>query len=169
MSFVQSYRTFLNVPEPDKTLIPAQELFEKVTLLLGELGEEGQIDIEVVVDPEDLELFIDEKQITQVLLNLGKNAQQALRNQENTAPEKIQGRIRFLAGIDDKGKKIVKVWDNGPGISPENLDEIFVPFFTTKNTGTGIGLSLSKQIMRLHGGSIQVASKENTVFTLTFE
>ncbi len=169
MGFVQSYRTFLNVPEPDKALIHAQELFEKVTLLLGEHGEEDSIDIEIVVDPEDLELFIDEKQITQVLLNLGKNAQQALQNGGGTAPEQDRGKIRFLAGIDEKGKKIVKVWDNGPGISPEHLDEIFVPFFTTKHTGTGIGLSLSKQIMRLHGGSIQVASKENTVFSLTFD
>ncbi len=169
MGFVQSYRTFLNVPEPDKALIHAQELFEKVRLLLGEHGEEDSIDIEILVDPEDLELFIDEKQITQVLLNLGKNAKQALQNGRKTVPEHCRGKIRFLAGIDEKEKKIVKVWDNGPGISPEHLDEIFVPFFTTKNTGTGIGLSLSKQIMRLHGGSIQVASKENTVFTLTFE
>jgi nitrogen fixation/metabolism regulation signal transduction histidine kinase len=161
MSFVQSYRTFLNVPEPDKDLIPAQNLFEKVRLLMGEQKGEGQIDVEIIVDPEHLELFIDEKQITQVLVNLGKNAQQALQNQED-------GRITFAAGIDDAGKKVVQVRDNGPGIAPENLDEIFVPFFTTKNTGTGIGLSLSKQIMRLHGGNIQVVSKGTTVFTLTF-
>ncbi|HET8735524.1 MAG TPA: ATP-binding protein [Pricia sp.] len=194
MDFVQSYRTFLNVPEPDKQLIPARKLFEKVMLLLDESDDQNQIDIAVVVDPEDLELFVDEKQITQVLLNLGKNAQQALANQANNASrnttpenpgpentaigktmpgnkvsENIQGHIKFLAGFDAKNRKIVKVWDNGPGIAPEILEEIFVPFFTTKNTGTGIGLSLSKQIMRLHGGSIQVASKENTVFTLTFD
>ena len=66
-------------------------------------------------------------------------------------------------------KKYIQVWDNGPGISPELMDEIFVPFFTTKNTGTGIGLSLSKQIMRLHGGRIRVVSNENTLFTLTFD
>ena len=177
MGFVQSYRTFLSVPEPDKTLIPARNLLEKIMLLMGENNEQEHIDIEVIVDPEDLELFIDEKQITQVLFNLGKNARQSLRKQEHSAStEKTasdqsgkKGQIKFLAGIDDRGKKIVKVWDNGPGIPQEHLDEIFVPFFTTKNSGTGIGLSLSKQIMRLHGGSIQAASKENTVFTLTFE
>ena len=76
--------------------------------------------------------------------------------------------IKFTAGLNKKGEKIIQIWDNGPGISPELIDEIFVPFFTTKNTGTGIGLSLSKQIMRLHGGSIQVISRENTLFTLTF-
>ncbi|WP_373517700.1 PAS domain-containing sensor histidine kinase [Pricia sp.] len=177
MGFVQSYRTFLSVPEPDKTLIPAQNLLEKIKLLIGGDSGQEQIDIEVIVDPKDLELFIDEKQITQVLFNLGKNAQQSLRIQESSAStdktsldrSDKKEQIKFLAGIDDKGKKIVKVWDNGPGIPQEHLDEIFVPFFTTKNTGTGIGLSLSKQIMRLHGGSIQAASKENTVFTLTFD
>lgn len=177
MGFVQSYRTFLNVPEPDKALIPAQNLLEKIRLLMGGDSHQEQIDIEVIVDPEDLELFIDEKQITQVLLNLGKNAQQSLKNQESSAStDKASSdksdkkeQIKFLAGIDEKGKKIVKVWDNGPGIPKEHIDEIFVPFFTTKSTGTGIGLSLSKQIMRLHGGSIRAASKENTVFTLTFD
>ncbi|MGB7395573.1 MAG: ATP-binding protein [Pricia sp.] len=162
MSFVQSYRTFLNVPEPDKTLISARELFDKVQLLMGEQSGDGHIDIEIMVDPEELELFIDEKQITQVLVNLGKNAKQALENKDD-------GHITFAAGIDETGKKVIQVRDNGPGVSPENLDEIFVPFFTTKTTGTGIGLSLSKQIMRLHGGSIRVSSGELTIFTLTFE
>lgn len=152
MSFVQSYRTFLSMPEPDKTLINAQKLLEKIRLLMVEDSGQGEINIEVVVNPNDLELFIDEKQITQVLLNLGKNAQQAIRNQDKTKSENGQASIKFLVGIDTNNKKVVKVWDNGPGIPKELLDEIFVPFFTTKNTGTGIGLSLSKQIMRLHGG-----------------
>ncbi|KKN28789.1 hypothetical protein LCGC14_0850680 [marine sediment metagenome] len=169
MGFVQSYRTFLSIPEPDKSLISAKKLLEKIKLLLGEHSVEERIKIEVIVDPEELELFVDEKQITQVLLNLGKNAQQSLCNYENAISDNHVGLIKFLAGYDTKNKKIVRVWDNGPGISSENLEEIFVPFFTTKNSGTGIGLSLSKQIMRLHGGSIEAASKENTVFTLTFD
>lgn len=162
MSFVQSYRKFLSVPEPDRQLIPAQKLFEKVAILMENESKRSKTKIELISDPENLELFIDEKQLTQVLLNLGKNAQQSLENQEN-------GKIKFLAGINEKNKKFIKVWDNGPGIPPDLIDEVFVPFFTTKNTGTGIGLSLSKQIMRLHRGSIQVASSENTVFTLTFD
>lgn len=162
MSFVQSYRTFLSVPEPDKKLIPAQKLLEKVRLLIEERTGEDHIKIELLIDPKNLELFIDEKQITQVLVNLGKNAKQSLENQADR-------KIKFVAGIDNKNKKFIKVWDNGPGIPEDLIDEIFIPFFTTKNTGTGIGLSLSKQIMRLHGGSIQVVSNENTVFTLTFD
>lgn len=161
MSFVQSYRTFLSIPDPDKEIISANKLLDKIRLLIDSDVASGNLKIETIVDPLDLELFIDEKQITQVLLNLGKNAKQSLGNQEN-------GILKFTAGLNKKGEKIIQVWDNGPGISPEHIDEIFVPFFTTKNTGTGIGLSLSKQIMRLHGGSIQVISRENTAFTLTF-
>lgn len=161
MSFVQSYRKFLSIPEPDKEIITAKTLLDKIKLLLDSEGVGGNLKIETTIDPLDLELFIDEKQITQVLLNLGKNAKQSLDNQEN-------GLIKFMAGLNKKGEKIIQVWDNGPGISSQLIDEIFVPFFTTKNTGTGIGLSLSKQIMRLHGGSIQVISRENTLFTLNF-
>ena len=162
MSFVQSYRTFLSVPEPDRELIPAKKILERVKLLLQEYTSEHNITLEFQYEPENLELYIDEKQLTQVLLNLGKNAQQSLEYQED-------GRILIQAGIDPQGKKYITVTDNGPGIPPERLDEIFVPFFTTKNAGTGIGLSLTKQIMRLHGGSIRVVSNETTTFTLTFE
>lgn len=162
MSFVQSYRTFLSVPKPDRKLIPAKKILEKVRLLLQEYTSTHPTTLNAVCEPQDLELYIDEKQLTQILLNLGKNAQQSIENQKD-------GSILIYAGIDTQGKKFISVTDNGPGISDEHIDEIFVPFFTTKNTGTGIGLSLSKQIMRLHGGSIRVISNENTTFTLTFE
>ncbi|SHI35150.1 sensor histidine kinase [Pseudozobellia thermophila] len=162
MNFVQSYRKFLSVPDPDRELIPAIRLLDKVKMLLGEKSGISKAEIELSVVPKDLELYIDVKQITQVLVNLGKNAQQSLGDQEN-------GKIELWAGIDKKNKKFIQVRDNGPGISPDMIDEIFVPFFTTKRTGTGIGLSLSKQIMRLHRGNIQVNSNEETVFTLTFD
>ncbi|QLG45702.1 sensor histidine kinase [Costertonia aggregata] len=163
MSFVQSYRTFLSVPEPDRELVPAHKILAKTKILLNEQKDSFAVQIETLIEPQELELFIDQKQITQVLLNLGKNAQQSLQNQEDAT-------IRIIAGVNEMDKKYVQVWDNGPGIPPELIDEIFVPFFTTKNTGTGIGLSLSKQIMRLHGGSLRVVSKENnTVFTLAFD
>ncbi len=162
MSFVQSYRTFLSVPEPDKELVSAIHVLERVSVLLNEQKENSKIDIEISIEPNNLELYIDQKQIIQVLLNLGKNAKQSMENQEN-------GSIKFIAGIDELNKKYIKVWNNGPTIPPDILNEIFVPFFTTKSSGTGIGLSLSKQIMRLHGGSIHVISDENTQFTLTFD
>ncbi len=163
MEFVQSYRSFLSLPKPDKTLVGAQRLLEKVKLLMDQENYSGKVKFETLVDPEDLELFIDEKQISQILINLSKNALQSLAGQE-------KGVLMISSGIAQDGKKYIAVRDNGPGIAPELIDEIFVPFFTTKNTGTGIGLSLSKQIMHLHGGTIKVHSVPNreTAFVLFF-
>jgi two-component system, NtrC family, nitrogen regulation sensor histidine kinase NtrY len=162
MGFVQSYRTFLSVPEPDRALVRATALLEKITLLLPK-PEAQNIETQIVIEPQDLTLFIDEKQMTQVLLNLAKNALESLTGQEN-------GSLLFKAGINMEEKKYMVVEDNGPGISPELQEQIFVPFFTTKTTGTGIGLSLSKQIMRLHKGTIRVSSAPGkTQFTLVFD
>ena len=113
--------------------------------------------------PEDLELYIDDKQISQILINLCKNAIQSIGKQEN-------GKVKLFARINSDGSKIIEVWDNGLGIPKEIMDEIFLHFFTTKQRGTGIGLSLSKQIMHLHGGSVKAYSIPNkqTVFTLLF-
>ncbi|MEA1786522.1 ATP-binding protein [Arenibacter sp. GZD96] len=163
MDFVQSYRSFLNVPKPDKTIVHVLNLLEKVKVLMGqEKGTNNTITLEVDVTPTNLELFIDEKQILQVLINVVKNAFQAMSEQEG-------GKIQLSAGQNLQGKKYIEVKDNGPGIAPELIDEIFVPFFTTKKKGTGIGLSLSKQIMHVHGGSIKVRSEpEETSFYFIF-
>lgn len=162
MNFVQSYRSFLSLPKPDKSLIKAQRLLDKVKVLMNQENDQTHIEFEVVADPKDLELYLDEKQISQILINLSKNALQSLQDQE-------KGKIKIVAGLTKEGKKYIQVIDNGPGIPPELIDEIFVPFFTTKDTGTGIGLSLSRQIMHLHGGNIQVNSNNFTVFTLSFD
>lgn len=161
MEFVQSYRSFLSLPKPDKSLVSAQRLLDKIIVLMGQENQQRHIAFNIEVNPDDLALFIDEKQISQILINLTKNAFQSLGDQEG-------GAIKITAGLLKDNKKYISVWDNGPGIPPELIEEIFVPFFTTKNTGTGIGLSLSKQIMHLHGGSMSVLSRENTRFTLTF-
>jgi len=161
MEFVQSYRSFLSLPKPDKTLVSALRLLDKIKVLMSQENENNHISFEIEIDPSNLELYIDEKQISQILINLCKNAFQSLGDQNG-------GAIKIAAGISKDHKKYISVWDNGPGIPPDLIEEIFVPFFTTKNTGTGIGLSLSKQIMHLHGGSITVVSKENTRFTLMF-
>lgn len=163
MDFVQSYRSLLSLPKPDKSIVSVQKLLERVNVLMDQENRDKAVHFTVGTDPADLELFIDEKQISQILVNLGKNALQSLREQEN-------GQIRIRAGIDEKGKKYIQVADNGPGIPPDLINEIFIPFFTTKNTGTGIGLSLSKQIMHLHGGTIKVHSLPygETSFKLTF-
>ncbi|MGB0521820.1 MAG: sensor histidine kinase [Flammeovirgaceae bacterium] len=160
-SFVDSYRTLLSIPEPNREFVQVKSLLDNLLLLIN--PEASNIKIEVSVNQEDLEFFIDKKQIIQILLNLSKNAIQSVKDHEH-------GVIKISAGIEDQNKKFIKVTDNGPGIAPELLDKIFVPFFTTKNNGTGIGLSISKQILRLHDGTIKVKSipYKETSFTLYF-
>ncbi|MEM9363862.1 MAG: ATP-binding protein [Bacteroidota bacterium] len=162
MDFVQSYRTLLSVPEPDRILINGFNLLNKIEILMETQAEKSGIEFSINCDPLNLELYIDEKQISQVLLNLCKNALQSTENTEG-------GRVQLLAR-QEGNLKIVEVKDNGPGIPEDLLEEIFVPFFTTKTEGTGIGLSLSKRVMQLHGGSLKVHSIPNkeTVFRLTF-
>ncbi|NER13038.1 histidine kinase [Leptobacterium flavescens] len=163
MSFVQSYRSFLNVPVPDKKIIKLQELTEKVKVLLSREIEVHSVSFDLVANEDDLEVFADEKQITQVLINLAKNAVQSFDGQEDR-------KVQLIYGIDQDKKKYIEVRDNGPGIPEDIIDQIFVPFFTTKDTGTGIGLSLSKQIMQLHGGTLKVRSalNEGTSFLMVF-
>ncbi|MEK6155488.1 ATP-binding protein [Flavobacteriaceae bacterium 3-367] len=163
MEFVQSYRSLLNVPAPDKSIIKANALLNKVQILMAEEIAKNKLQFTVSCNPVDLEFYGDERQLTQVLVNLSKNALQALRDDAN-------GRIAMVAGSTAQGEKYIELSDNGPGIPVELLDEIFVPFFTTKKEGTGIGLSLSKQIMHLHGGNLEVRSApfQGTSFVLTF-
>lgn len=163
MDFVQSYRSLLNVPEPNRAIVSGKKLLGKIEVLMSTRPENEQTNFYVECNPDELEFFIDEKQITQVLINLGKNALQSVR-------ETKKGQVHIIAGIENDGVKYIEVKDNGPGIPSDLIDEIFVPFFTTKNEGTGIGLSLSKQVMQLHGGNLKVRSIQNqeTVFRLTF-
>ncbi|MGE5430387.1 MAG: sensor histidine kinase, partial [Syntrophomonadaceae bacterium] len=115
------------------------------------------------VEPESLELTVDEKLIEQVLLNLILNSIEALKEKEE--PE-----IELNAVMGEGGQILIHVKDNGSGILEDVQDKIFIPFFTTKESGSGIGLSLARQIMRQHNGTIRVYSKpdEHTVFTLVF-
>lgn len=163
MSFVQSYRNILNIPIPDKKIIDVQQLLEKVKLLASQETGFDTITFRIKNTSEVIEIFADEKQITLVLINLLKNAIQALHKKKG-------GLIELTSGITTDNEKYIKIKDNGSGISKELIDQIFVPFFTTKTNGSGIGLSLSKQIMQLHGGSLSVHSvpNEETSFLLVF-
>jgi len=163
MSFVQSYRSFLNVPAPDKKIIKVADLLEKVELLIAQETGFTAIDFSIDCIENNMEIYADEKQISQILVNLCKNAIQSMH--ETTLPK-----LSIQAGITSDHQKFISVKDNGPGIPEALINEIFVPFFTTKKEGTGIGLSLSKQIMHLHQGRLTVHSKphQETVFTLYF-
>ncbi|WP_236978368.1 sensor histidine kinase [Membranihabitans maritimus] len=163
MSFVQSYRNFLNIPEPDKKITNIAKLFNKVAVLVEQEKGIG-VTLNIQKPQQDAEIFADEKQITQILVNLSKNALQAMQ-------ETKEGVLQITFRIEDTGKKYIDVIDNGPGMSQEVRDQIFVPFFTTKQKGTGIGLSLSRKIMQMHGGNLNLIRSipySETVFRLEF-
>lgn len=163
MLFVESYRKLTRLPKPDKKIFRVEELISRIKVLYTSLENSETIKLSVTVNPPEMEIFADENLISQVLLNLTKNALQA--NEHN--PE---GKIQVIAGFNSDHRHEIRVVDNGPGIQEEILEQIFIPFFTTRENGSGIGLSLSSQIMRLHGGSIQVRSVpgKETVFSLIF-
>lgn len=163
LHFVQAYRSLTRLPRPDFQIFPVNELFRGLQQLTGpEFGEKG-ISFNINCDPATLELTADQKLIEQVLINILKNATEAVNSTKNPV-------IELSANLDPRGRVNIQVRDNGPGISLEAQDKIFVPFYTTKKGGSGIGLSLSKRIMRLHKGKISFQSEpeEGTVFKLIF-
>lgn len=164
VNFVNAYRDYTNIPEPKKEIVPVQELFETVLMLMKEELKTNETFVKTEILPEDLEISCDPNQITMILINLVKNASESMQKQAD--------RMISLRGISqgDMGT-LIQVEDHGPGIVKEALERIFVPFYTTKKTGSGIGLAISRQIMNLHRGSLSVESipGEKTVFTLTFK
>ncbi|MCF7919256.1 MAG: ATP-binding protein [Candidatus Cloacimonetes bacterium] len=161
--FVESYRSLTKIPKPEFDIVPVQDIFQNIHNLLDEEVRHQQVQFTSSINPLSLELTADQEQIEQVLINLIKNALHALIGREK--PE-----ITLSASLDNRSRITIKVTDNGSGIMPEVLDKIFIPFFTTKPSGSGIGLSLSRQILRNHGGTISVDSEANkyTTFTLKF-
>lgn len=163
ITFVSDFRSLAHIPTPKFTAIQISDLFERVELLLKTQLESEQINMTCSIVPSDLLLFADCSLIEQVMINLTQNAIHALEHS-------LKKEIQLKAFIDENGKIIIEVTDSGKGIEEEALSKIFIPFFTTKKKGSGIGLSLSKQIMRRHKGNIQVKSKidEGTTFKLIF-
>lgn len=160
ISFVESYRKFTRIPEPVKEYIDLSEFINRMIILCSMEPHFGNVKIDTDIRPENLKIYADPNLLGQVLLNIIKNAIQAMKTQQDC-------RIVITAGQGPEGSVSLKISDNGPGIPPEILNEIFVPFFTTKEEGSGIGLSIARQIMRAHGGSIKVESVPGrTAFTL---
>jgi nitrogen fixation/metabolism regulation signal transduction histidine kinase len=161
-NFVETYKSLTQIPKAKFSEFKVCKLFEHISTLLKSDLEQKSIQFEYNCNPVDLVLYADEKLVEQVLINLIKNASEALLNCNNP---KINLKAELVNNLVQ-----LKVSDNGPGISTEVLDNIFIPFFTTKEKGSGIGLSLSRQIMLLHGGNISVKSTPNTEteFTLRF-
>ncbi len=165
IDFVESYRKFTHLPTPQPSLFYAAGLAERIKQLTQCNNTLSGTPIIISIEPHDLIIHADEKLITQVILNLVKNAMQSIGNAAD-------GLIQIKGYCNPDESVSLEIMDNGPGISPEMADHIFIPFFTTKEGGSGIGLSISRQIMRLHGGTLTLKSsplKKETAFILTFK
>lgn len=163
LNFVEIYRDLTRIPKPNFRYFRVQELLDRCSLLLKPRMEELHIDCSSKVFPSDLMITADPDLIDQVIINLMLNAIDAVKEVEDP-------KISVFATLNSANRVIIDFKDNGTGIMPDIMDKIFMPFFTSKKHGNGIGLSLSRQIMHLHKGSILVRSKpeEGTVFTLVF-
>jgi signal transduction histidine kinase len=163
LNFVEIYRDLTRIPKPDfKTVTVKDILFESKLMLLHKSDMEN-LSIKIDTMPDDISITADQTLIEQVLINLLINAVHALENTDNP-------QIILSSRYNKNERVIIEVADNGHGIKPELMDKIFMPFFTSKKEGSGVGLSLSRQIMHLHKGNIFVKSVENkgSAFTLVF-
>ena len=161
--FIQDFRNLTHTPKPKLKSIKVSQLLDEIGVLMQKELDQNKIHFIKSLKPDDLKVNADKELIEQVLINLIKNSIQAF-DEEN---ERI---IELRAFRTDKGRPVISVKDNGSGIDDEALQRIFIPFYTTKKNGSGIGLSLSRQIMRQHQGSLTVKSKldEGTEFSLKF-
>lgn len=163
INFIDAYREYTTIPQPNTAPFKVRDLFEEVTALLKVEIRKSKVKLVTEVHPDSLEIVGDIELLEQVLINLVKNAIEALEGRNN-------GRVKVISGLDASNNPFISVEDNGGGIVPEALDRIFIPFYTTKQSGSGIGLALSRQIMQLHQGTLSAESKVNeyTRFTMSF-
>lgn len=162
LSFVESYRRFTRIPTPEPSLFYVKAFIDRMTELARHQNPAGNISFHSEITPADLILYADENLISQVVINLLKNATQAI-------GEQTDGQVFLRAWCNEDEEIMIEVKNNGPTISPEIAEHIFIPFFTTKEGGSGIGLSISRQIMRLSGGSITLLPGKETSFILRFK
>lgn len=160
--FVDDYKTVTDIPKPDIRLICVEDLIREVLDLIRRSMPAGNMEMVVDVRPSDLAIPMDRKMVEQILINLVKNAAYAL--DDHSSPK-----IAFRA-YEAEGRKLIEVSDNGSGIPFNVLDYVFMPFFTTRKNGSGIGLTLSRQLMKAQKGQLKIYSKEGegTRVTLVF-
>ena len=172
--FVSDFRNLTQIPTPKLDYVNVKDLIERILTLLKHEFEENDINISFQVTPNDLTLNLDQELIEQVLINLIKNANQAMigDDEDDEDHHESDNRERLLSvhAFQDEKNTYIKISDTGQGIEEEALTKIFIPFYTTKKNGSGIGLALSRQIMRQHSGNITVKSelKKGTEFLLKF-
>jgi signal transduction histidine kinase len=160
LDFVEQYRKLTKLPNPEFEEIQVEQLLQDIVVLFRGSETSGE---PAVVCSSELRIRADRKLIEQVLINLVKNATESLSGTENPL-------IELKAFHTARGRVCIQVKDNGPGIPGDVLPNIFVPFYSTRENGSGIGLSISRQIMDLHQGKITVHSvpAKETIFSLVF-
>jgi len=164
MNFVSSYRQLTRPPPPIKSRFLVQALFTDVCRIAVQNWQDPKPDLEVRVLPEELDLYADRQQVEQILINLLQNAYYAV-------GERSPGHIMLTSRLNKRGHVVIEVADNGTGIPAEIGNRVFIPFFTTRREGSGVGLALSRQIMLAHNGTITFTNRESnkgTLFTLVF-
>jgi signal transduction histidine kinase len=164
LNFVSNYRKISKLPQPEFATFDVDEWVEQLKIAFSGKMSENNIGFKITLDKSLKEVIADKKLLNQVIINLINNAIEALQ-------EKKQDRqIRIQMLRTPQNNVIIRIINNGPLIPPELLEKIFVPFFTTKKSGSGIGLSISQEIMKLHNGSITAVSSEvsNTCFIVEF-
>lgn len=166
LKFTETYRNLTRVPLPTFETVDAREMLRRVEMLFRPVFNKKEISFKMVIPENPVLLEADPGLIEQVLINLVKNAVEAVAGEQKQTDPEILLRLERLSNQSP----VIRVVDNGPGIDEEKIGQIFMPFFTTKKEGSGIGLSLSRQIMQMHKGSLAVLSEpdEGTVFTLRF-
>ena len=162
LAFVESYRRFTRIPTPEPSLFYVKAFIDRMVELARHQNTCENITFHTNISPADLIVYADENLISQVVINQLKNAIQAIGTQAG-------GKIEISARCNDSEEVLIEIKNNGPAIPPEIADHIFIPFFTTKEGGSGIGLSISRQIMRLSGGSITLLPGKETKFVLKFK
>ena len=153
LHFVQNHRRLTRRFDAQLQIIPVQRVFSRLQRLLTEELTSRDIALTSRVDPETLEISADPDLLDQALINLVRNAMDALRDAN-------AGRIALSATQDADGRAVISVADNGPGISSDQREKVFVPFYTTKRQGSGVGLTLVRQIATVHGGSVAISETQ---------
>ncbi|GHA60954.1 sensor histidine kinase [Pontibacter akesuensis] len=161
--FVSDFRNLTTISVPKITQFNVTELLQEIRLLLREQLAQKQVQLEVQYPHQHMLLSADRSMVEQVLINLTKNAMEAVQDQPKP-------KISLSASLDQRSRITIAVSDNGQGMTEEAMEKIFIPFYSTKKSGSGIGLSLSRQMMRLHKGTISVQSElgRGTTFLLRF-